>query len=184
MVFTPNSEYIKAATRLCICEICKLDYGSCPLFKSYELQVGLLKEPLLRSDNIEVSNTIKPASSDFFLSGSVCAVAAESKCSDTVWFIKIIEECLTESNTIVDDYGHQIAIGQSYLIGNYFEKEARSSSKHGQMYKCMKKKVFFYKESVVYPFVNLESRKNNYFITNIDFYYVLSYAEHNGMSAI
>ena len=82
MVFTPNSEYIKAATRLCICENCKLDYGSCPLFKSYELQVGLLKEPLLRSDNIEVSNTIKPASSDFFLpAGSVCAVAAESKCS-------------------------------------------------------------------------------------------------------
>ena len=77
---------------------------------------------MLRSDTIEVSSTIKPGSSDFFLPGFVCDVAAESKCSDTVWFITIIDECFSESNTIVDDYGHQIAIGQSYLVGYYFEK--------------------------------------------------------------
>ena len=77
MIFTPNLEYVKAATRLCICENCKLDYGSCPLFKSYELQVdllnelqfSLLKEPVLRFDNIEVSSTIKPGSSEYFLPG-------------------------------------------------------------------------------------------------------------------
>ena len=35
---------------------------------------------------------------------------------------EIIDECFSESNTIVDDYGYQIAIGQSYLFGDYFEE--------------------------------------------------------------
>ena len=37
MVFEPGHTIFKAATRLCICEICKNEYGSCSLFKEYSL---------------------------------------------------------------------------------------------------------------------------------------------------
>ena len=85
MVFSPNSQHIKAAPRLCICDDCKLEYGSCSLFNSYQLQVCVLKEPILRSQNLELINldTSQKASTDFFLTGSVCAVAAATKSTDT-----------------------------------------------------------------------------------------------------
>ena len=159
MVFTPNAEHIKAAPRLCICNECKLDHGSCSLFETCELQVCFLKEPMLRSQNFEHNAaSSQKATSDFFLAGSVCAVAADAKSYDTVWFIEIIDEGFAHNDNIVDDYGHQIALGQNYLIGHYFERDF-SSSKHEQLYTCMKKKIFFYKESVVYPFVNFQSNK-------------------------
>ena len=49
ILFTPNSCTIKAANRLCICELCKIEYGTCSLFRSFELEVQCLKETTLRS---------------------------------------------------------------------------------------------------------------------------------------
>ena len=132
MVFSPNSQHIKAAPRLCICDDCELEYGSCSLFNSYQLQVCVLKEPMLRSQNLELINldTSQKASTDFFLTGSVCVVAAATKSADTVWFVKIIGDDIANDHNVVDYYGHQIAIGQNYLIGHYFEREVSFSSKH------------------------------------------------------
>ena len=56
MLFKPNSAIIRAASRICICDLCKVDYGSCKLFQDYTLQVQILKETLLRSSRME-SNT-------------------------------------------------------------------------------------------------------------------------------
>ena len=44
--------------------------------------------------------------------------------------------------------------------------------------------MFFYKENVVYPFVNVEIRKDNYLVSDIDFCDVINYAEQSGMSAL
>ena len=44
--------------------------------------------------------------------------------------------------------------------------------------------VLFYKESVVYPYVNYESKGKKLVISNIDYADVISYAEKSGMSAI
>ena len=43
MLFKPNSAIIRAASRICICDLCKVDYGSCKLFQDYTLQVQILK---------------------------------------------------------------------------------------------------------------------------------------------
>ena len=46
----------------------------------------------------------------------------------------------------------------------------------------MKDHVLFYKESVVYPYVNFERKGKK--LINIDYVDVISYAEKCGMSAI
>ena len=35
VIFTPNSKTIKAANRVCLCEQCRVEYGSCDLFTIY-----------------------------------------------------------------------------------------------------------------------------------------------------
>ena len=70
----------------------------------------------------------------------------------------------------------------SYLKGRYLEKDL--PTRRGQSYKLMADYVLFYKESVVYPYVNYESKGKKLVISNIDYVDVISYAEKSGMSAI
>ena len=49
-----------------------------------------------------------------------CEIAASSTSADTVWFVKIVEECVA-AHDIEGDYGHKISQGQQYIIGNYLE---------------------------------------------------------------
>ena len=58
MVFKPNSPVFKVARRLCICEDCMNDYGSCPLFESFELRTGNLKKIYLRSSEDPEPSTV------------------------------------------------------------------------------------------------------------------------------
>ena len=44
--------------------------------------------------------------------------------------------------------------------------------------------TLFYKENVVYPFVNFKKGSGNYFISNNDFYEVNSYVEHFGLTSL
>ena len=48
----------------------------------------------------------------------------------------------------------------------------------------MDKQVFFYKENVVYPFVNAEIKKDLFIVYDTDFCDVISYVEHVGMSIL
>ena len=48
---------------------------------------------------------------EFLLPGSVCAIAADKKSTDTVWLVKIFEETVAKGN-ISDDYGHVVLDGQ------------------------------------------------------------------------
>ena len=182
MLFKPNSDIIRATSRICICDLCKVDYGSCKLFQDYTLQVQILKETLLRSSCME-SNTSERNTDkcDFLMPESICAVAADQQSSDTVWFIKIEGESITKEE-ICDDYGVKVGLGQKYLYGKFLEKEG--TCRGGQKFKLMRKTTFFYKESVVYPFVNFDYRKHLYVISNNDFCDVISYVDHYGMAAL
>ena len=48
----------------------------------------------------------------------------------------------------------------------------------------MKKTMFFYRTSVVYPFVNFEKSKNLFHITKTEYCDVLSYIEHFAMTSL
>ena len=66
-----------------------------------------------------------------------------------------------------DDYGN-IPVGVNFIKGHFMEKSVFSNSKY-QTYKLLRKVTFFYKESVVYPYVNFGQNKKG-FIPKIDEY--------------
>ena len=122
--FTPFSPTIKAAMRLCLCDLCKVEYGSCTLFQEYELSVQILKETSLRSSRLESnSNEIVDTNTDFLLPGSFCAIAADNNSADTVCFVLIDREIEEARGEAYDDYGHKVALGQKYLCGRFLESE-------------------------------------------------------------
>ena len=99
MVFKPNGNSVKASPRICLCDDCSSDYGSCSSFKEYPLICHQLKCVFLRSaveavdsledeqddDEISSSDIIK----NFIELDSIVAIAASHPSFDTVWFIKV-----------------------------------------------------------------------------------------------
>ena len=192
MVFTPHED-LRAAQRICLCNDCKKSYGSCSLFTTYSVNVGKLKGNTLRSamameisddnadneDNDDVdSNSVVH---EFLLPGSVCAIAASNKSTDTVWFFKIISEGVAEKN-IFDNDGHCILKGNAYIEGYYLEYE--KDKKRLKVYKEGKNSVYCYRSSVVYPFVQYMQKDDKYHIKNDDFCDVISYVQHNGLQSL
>ena len=161
MVFNPHSSEVLASTRLCLCDKCKAEYGSCHLFTSHELRTLVLKESVLRSHNIQTEEQNTQNQSEivhkFLLSGSICTIAASEKSYDTVWFVKIVTTDIA-SQSIRDDYGHVIQEGSRYIEGRYLE--ICTEKKHFIIYKEMAKVLYCYQSSIVYPFVNWEASEN------------------------
>ena len=116
------------------------------------------------------------------LPGSVCAVAADTNYVNTVWFVKILEELIAEED-VVDDYGQKVNKGFAHFKGHYMEET--KSVKDGCFYKVdQKKKTFFFKERIVYPFIIFQERKNGLFLLNTDLVDILNYVEENGLTAL
>ena len=111
----------------------------------------------------------------------ICAIAADDKSTDTVWLVKIIERCEADKQC-TDVYGHTVAQGNEYFSGKYLEW--KSETRHKTSFKEMKKTMFFYRTSVVYPFVNFEKSKNLFHITKTEYCDVLSYIEHFAMTSL
>ena len=84
----------KAAPYICSCVSCINDYGgSCDFFKSYDLDVQILNETVLRSNNeLQNINLEDDTAAECFAADSFIAVAAAESSLDTVWFIKVTKE--------------------------------------------------------------------------------------------
>ena len=87
-----------------------------------------------------------------------------AKSIDNIWFIQF-KECVT-NDTPTDDYGHTIPAGVNFLCGYFLEREYKSI--HATLHKISKKKTFFYKESVLCRFVQVEPTKKGVHVTNIE----------------
>ena len=103
ILFRPHSIPIKAAQHLCLCDTCKIEYGSCPLFCEYEIIIQELNKTSLSSDNALEEPVIADEDDDkrltaFLLPGSIRAIVADTKSIDTVWFVKIVCEQETEED--------------------------------------------------------------------------------------
>ena len=187
MVFTPKETTIRAAPHLCLCDECGVSYGSCDLFQDYPLVVKILKKTSLRSDipkPVETNDNEdrELEMSDFLVPGTVCAVAADDSSNDTIWFIQIKTNEIANEE-VKDDFNHVITARNSYIEGNYLERQ--HETKKGQYFNVMKKKsVFFFQESVVYPFVLFEEKGGKLFITNETVVDIIYYVESNGLSSI
>ena len=81
--FEPNCGVFSAAPYLCTCDQCLLvDYGSCDLFSNYKIDIHQLREVSLQSHDAEATE----ATDNFFLPGSIVAIAAAKSSVDTVWY--------------------------------------------------------------------------------------------------
>ena len=94
IVFRPNSDTFYTATCIFICQQCVANnYDSCNLFKTYELKTGFLISKFLRSKmavkSFEVGGD-EADSSDFFVPGTIVAVASEQKSRDSSILFKLI----------------------------------------------------------------------------------------------
>ena len=115
VVFNPRADKIKAAPRICLCATCKVKYGTCPLFKEYQIPLTHLKNTSLRSDRIPATvpeeTTASPTESslmDCIHSDTVCAIAPEESSLDPVWFIKIDNVHMDIEEDFIDNYKHVV----------------------------------------------------------------------------
>lgn len=146
MVFSPGDSSFKAAKRICVCTQCNESFGSCNNF-------------IYSADDNDEQTAI-----DFIAPNSFVAVAAHEKSVDTLWFIKVIENECIESIDKQDDYGNVILRGTSFIKG-HFQEKSEEKSIH-QIYKLSAQKTIFYKQSVIYAFVNMTATKKGYELTN------------------
>ena len=79
---------------------------------------------------------------------------ASETSQDSVWFIRIYSEEQEALELLTDDYGHCTSSGQKYVASKYLEKVV--SKKQCQTYKLMRKNVYFFKDNIIYPFVNFQ----------------------------
>ena len=143
-------------------------YSNRAVYKYLELnQVSVWSGIKEANTNEKVTETAH----EFLLAGTFCALAADSKLSDTVWFMKIEEE-EEGRGPATDDYGIKILDGCKYLQGKFLEKVTKSNKK--LTFKLMKRTTYFYPESIVYPFVNFYEENGNYIIANTDFCEILT----------
>ena len=134
MAFQPNASYFKAASHLCICNNCQMNYGSCSLFSSHKQRTQTLKNIFLRSEvEIEGQNSdIGDASDDFLSADTFCAVAPDESSPETLWFIKV-KDSFKSAVEMIDD---------PYIEGRFMEKVDVLAK--GYLYKLSKKKTFFF----------------------------------------
>ena len=102
-----------------------MHYGSCSNFEEYNLLVGNLnKVNLLASEIVEIDAsddlTDEDENIDFIFPDSIVVVPADEKSLDTVWFIKVINENISDNDTI-DDYGNTIPGNTCYFSGHFLE---------------------------------------------------------------
>ena len=108
------------------------------------------------------------------------AVAADDNSLDPMWFIKVLEvDCYGNGK----GYGNIIPVGVNFTKGHFMEKSVFSNSKY-QTYKLSGKVTFFYKESVVYSYVNFEQNKNGFILKIDEYAEILNFFERNSYNHI
>ena len=98
----------------------------------------------------------------------VLDIAAMTNSPRTVWFIRIKKPCIAVP-------------GQNYIIENFLEKSTSNSTVH--YFKVVIKTTYSYCESIVYPFAQFTEKKNEFFIQNSEYFEIINFVEHMGMSS-
>lgn len=187
MVFRPHQQ-MKASTRICLCQECQVEYGSCQLFKEYEIPVKHLKQNCLRStleerigaEAIEDDEFIDDEVTEVLIKDSIVALAAGSKSRETFYLMKITVEETEASKSETDGWGTKVKEGQLHLRGQFFE----TKSGYDTRYKLLKKEAIFFRESVVYPFVQMEEKKNYHELSADESLQITRYIENSHLGFI
>ena len=203
ILFKWDSDVIKAAPYLCVCEKCELDIGSCDLYyemdlTSYEKRA---RKPTTRRDMTESSDDDMDDDEapqendddddddevcpDYYTPETVCAIAPDDE-AHMLYFIHIVGSGTAETD-LTDSYDMTVEEGEDYIWGHYLEVDKRGSK--GVHYKVSEKTVFFYKTSIVYPFVDVDEQydrkgKMVYYLDNVNYCDILRFVEETKMSML
>ena len=120
---------------------------------------------------------------DFIIPQMYVAVAADDNSLDPMWFIKVLKVECCGNGKYGDDYGNIIPVGVNFIKGHFMEKSVFSNSKY-QTYKLSRKVTLFYKESVVYPYVNSEQNKKGFILKMDEYAEILNFVERNSYNQI
>ena len=187
IVFKPGQR-MKTAPRICFCEECQEDYGSCSLFTEYDITAKHLQQICLRSSTLERIGVEleedepvhdEPAA-DVLLKDVVVALAAEKKARETFYLMKITQEEEQASKDEKYGWGTFIKAGQFHLRGLFFESVPGSDRK----FNLIQKEVIFFRESIVYPFVQLEASKKHYLLPEEEHMQITRFIESTCMGAL
>ena len=94
-VFRPHQR-MKASPRICLCKECQVEYGSCQLFKEYDITINHLKKICLRStfadrigaEALEDDEFIDDdETTEVLIKDSIVALAAGTKACETFYLI-------------------------------------------------------------------------------------------------
>jgi len=118
---------------------------------------------------------------DFVVPESFVAIRPAKDSNTDFWFIYIISTNLCSIEDVRDDYNGIIPKANVYHTGYFLEKI--NFDKKSRTYKMEKSKVtFFYKESVLFPFVNFHVNKgDNLILKNEDYTDIVVYIEQNSL---
>ena len=162
MVFKPNSTTFRAAPRLCMCLSCVEDYGSCALFDDYSIKYSHVGNVVARSTVLPPDVPESGATgTDFVFPDTYVAVISQTgdegqMRGDKFWLIHVVEVNLVAEENMTDSYNHTIHEGYSYISGHFLER--LHDGKNSTIYKEDERVTFFYKENVVYPYVQLDTK--------------------------
>ena len=121
---------------------------------------------------------------EFAQIGTICAIPADKKSSETVYFVKIVDHHAnnTKDQTLTDDWDQTISPGQSLLEGRYYLHQY--SRKNEAVYALDKRRVYFFKECIVYPFVQHECVKDGITVSNTEQCDIINFVQTTGMSSL
>ena len=107
------------------------------------------------------------------------AVAPSEDSTDSIWIIKVVEtDCTADTDKTEDSYGNKIPRGFSFLKGQFLEHTF--TTKTATIYKLSEELTYFYKETVLYPYVDIKCEKKGLTLTNTELTEIICYVEGNG----
>ena len=137
-------------------------------------------------DDIDEEKLEKIAA-EMLVRDTVVALAADPKSCESFYLIKITEEEKEKMEAVEDGFGHIIKKAMKHLEGVFLERKYDSDNlytiqkkpKSENLYTIQKKpkSAFFFRESVVFPSVHLESKKGHFELTNEELLMIIKYME-------
>ena len=103
---------------------------------------------------------------EFILPGSIFAIAADTKSTDTIWFVYIVdvEEAIDEK---LDSYGHAIPPCHMFVRARYLER--MGDTKKGQKVKLMLKNFFYIRRVLFISLSTLSKRRTTILSRSLHF---------------
>ena len=95
-----------------------------------------------------------------------------------MFVIKVLRMNCVIEGMCEDDYKNVIPYGMEYIKGNFLEK--RFETKSSTVFQLSEKVTYFYKESIIFPFVNIVESKKGIEINNKEWLDIICHAEQTG----